>query len=66
VHTGTYVEASRLTLQAFLEEQWLPTIKASLREGTHESYKRTVRVHVVPQLGTAALQSLTAAQLNAF
>jgi integrase len=63
---GEHVAASRLTLASFLEDQWLPSIRASVREGTFESYRRNVRSHLVPRLGNVALQALTPPQLNAF
>jgi len=63
---GEYVEPTRSTLGRFLEEDWLPSIRASVREGTFESYARNVRVHVVPQLGGVPLQRLTPARLNGF
>jgi integrase len=63
---GEYVEPSRLTLGRFLEDEWLPSVCASLREGTFESYRRNVFVHVVPRLGEVPLQRLTAARLNGF
>jgi integrase len=63
---GTYVEPARLTVGAYLEGTWLPAVRASLAEGTYESYARNVRVHLVPGLGQAPLQRLSAADLNAF
>jgi integrase len=63
---GAYVEPSRLTVTVFLEDQWLPAIRASVREGTFESYRRNVRAHLVPRLGGVPLQQLTAPRLNAF
>jgi integrase len=47
-------------------DDWLPNARASLREGTFESYQRNVRVHVLPQLGDVPLQRLTPARLNGF
>ena len=63
---GEYVEPSRLTFGWFLENEWLPSIRSSVREGTFESYSRNVRVHVVPQLGDVPLQQLAPARLNSF
>ena len=62
---GTFVTPSRRTLTAFLEE-WLPASRIQLRESTHESYARNIRVHVLPRLGGVELQRLTPVALNAF
>lgn len=66
VQRGSYAEPSRLTVGVFLEDQWLPSIRASVRAGTFESYRRNVRVHLVPHIGSVALQALTASRLNIF
>jgi integrase len=63
---GEYVEPSGLTLSGFLMDDWLPSIRSSVREGTFESYSRNVKVHIVPQLGDVGLQQLGPAQLNSF
>jgi integrase len=63
---GEYVEPSRQTLGRFLEDDWLPSIRSGLREGTFESYRRNVRTHIVPQLGDVPLQRLSPAGLNSF
>jgi integrase len=63
---GEYVDPSRLTLGRFLEDDWLQSVRTSLREGTFESYRRNVRVHIVPRLGDVPIQQLTAARLNGF
>jgi integrase len=61
---GGYVEPSRLTLGRFLEESWLPSIRASVRELTYGGYERSVRIHIAPRLGDVPLQQLTPAKLN--
>ena len=61
-----YVEPSTLALGAFLTNQWLPSIRASVREGTFESYARNIRAHLVPRLGEVQVQALTPARLNSF
>jgi integrase len=66
VQQGGYVEPSQLTVGIFLVDQWLPSIRASVREGTFESYRRNVRSHLVPRLGNVPLQMLTPPRLNAF
>ncbi|MDQ3571460.1 MAG: site-specific integrase [Actinomycetota bacterium] len=63
--TGQYVAPSKLTVRQFLEDEWIPSIRASLRPLTLESYTANVRNHVLPRLGGVLLQRLTPAMLNA-
>jgi integrase len=64
LRSGTYVESSRLTLGAFLTEQWLPTARAAVRPTTWTTYRIYAEAQVVPALGHVPLQALTAAHLN--
>ncbi len=66
VQRGEHVEPSKLTLGAFLTTRWLPARESSLRPSTVESYRRNVRVHIVPKLGGVRLQGLTPDVLNGF
>lgn len=59
-----YVAPSKLTVGRFLEGEWLPAIRASLRPLTFESYAGNVRNHIVPRLGSVMLQQLTPPMLN--
>jgi integrase len=61
---GEYVEPSRLTLGAYLTDDWLPAVRRSVRPLTHAGYERSVRVHIVPRLGDVPLQHVTPARLN--
>jgi integrase len=61
---GVFVEPSKVTLEAYLSDQWLPAVKATLRPSTFDSYNRNMRLHVVPTLGKVKLQSLTTPMLN--
>ena len=63
---GLYVEPSRLTIETFLNDHWLPAIKSRLRKSTFEGYRSSIRSHVLPRLGEALLQALSPDQLNAF
>lgn len=62
--TGQYVASSSLTVGRFLEEEWLPAIRASIRPLTFESYAGNVRNHLVPRLGSVSVQRLTPSMLN--
>jgi integrase len=58
---GGHVDPSRQPVGAYLEE-WLNGLR--LRPGTVASYRRNLRVHVVPYIGGVPLASLTAARIN--
>ena len=60
---GLLVEPSRLTVGAFLTEDWLPTIQASVRPTTLDTYDRLGAFHIVPSLGGVRLQGLERAQI---
>jgi integrase len=65
LQTGTYVVPTRRSLGEFLELEWLPAIRHTIRPLTYESYERGCRNHLVPLLGNVPLQRLTPAQVNA-
>jgi len=65
VHRGEYVERSRLTLGAFLSDEWLPAIRASVRPSTRSSYSMIVRTHIAQRIGGVPLQALQPSHLNA-
>ena len=61
---GTYVEPTKTTLGTFLED-WLITIRPTVRDTTWLSYEAEVRKHVIPRLGATRLQALHPGDLNA-
>jgi integrase len=63
LESGAYVEPSKLTVRGFLEDEWLPAVRASLRPLTFESYELNI-VRVVDSIGSVRLQQLTPAVLN--
>jgi integrase len=63
LESGTYVEPAKLTVRSFLEEEWLPAVRASLRPLTYESYVLNVS-RAVESIGSVRLQQLTPAMLN--
>lgn len=66
LQNGTWVRPERLTVREFLKDEWLPTqAPPTLEESTYRSYKRNVRLHVVPHIGGIALQHLTPLDLTA-
>jgi integrase len=65
IQTGTYVAPTKRTVGDFLEHEWLPAIRHTIRPLTFESYERGCRNYLVPLLGGVPLQRLTPAQVNA-
>lgn len=63
---GSYVEPNNLIVETFLNGQWLPSIKATIRPTTFAMYEQNVKAHVLPALGAVQLRALTAPRLNAF
>ncbi len=61
----TFVQPSRTTLRAFVEEQWLPVLATQVRPSTFGSYSRNLRLHVLPTLGDRPLQALKATEITA-
>jgi putative transposase len=59
-HNGAFVEPSKLTVEAFLLEQWLPAVEGRLRPSTRANYKTNLQVHIIPALGALKRQRLTA------
>ena len=68
VREGTYVERSKLTLGAFLTNEWLPAVEASgkLKNGTLDQYRIYTCACIVPRIGAFPLQDLDGATLNRF
>jgi len=75
VDDGTHIPSSRLTVGAWLEEEWLPSIRPRSAEAgrrhrgtvpaaTHERYAGDLRRYVIPRIGSVQLQALTAAMLD--
>jgi integrase len=63
---GAYVAPQKLSYAEFLTERWLPTRKSQLAPSTFESYSGNARVHIIPGLGSAPLQGLSADLLTRF
>ena len=62
---GTYIEPSRLTLGAYLD-QWVAAGCGGVRPWTLKGYVSVVANHIKPRLGTIPLQKLTRAELKGF
>ena len=64
VNDGSYAPPSRTTFADWVENGWLPTIKTQIKPSTYDSYRRMMKLHVVPTLGHRALQHFTAPMLT--
>ncbi len=63
-NTSGFVRPSLQTLEGYLIDDWLPSVKRALEPSTWASYNRYIRLHVVPTLGSTSLQALDAVDLN--
>lgn len=63
---GEHVAPRKWTFSEYLTERWLPTRESQLAPSTFESYGGNVRHHIVPGIGSARLQGLSADVLTRF
>jgi len=63
VNRGTYVAPLKQTVGEVVAD-WLEAIKPILREATHHSYSRNLRLHVLPHLGGANVGAVDPGTLN--
>ena len=61
---GMPVAVGRLTVAAFLVDQWLPVARHELRPSTFRRYEEYVRIHAVPEIGRVQLAQLNPAHLQ--
>ncbi len=66
VRRGVFVEPSKLTLNRYLDEEWFPAIRASVRPTTWRHYRGQFDAHIRPAFGRTLLVNVTPAKLNAF
>lgn len=65
VGENSFVYSSHITVREYLLQEWLPSVKASLRPTTYASYSSLCAWHIIPRLGSLELQKLTASAINA-
>lgn len=58
VNDSTYVEQSRMTLAAFLDE-WLPSVRSTIRPSTFATYETVVDSYIKKHIGALPLQAIT-------
>lgn len=63
-HRGSLVVPDRQTLSQFLNDEWLPARRPSLRASTALSYEQLIRNYVEPTIGGVRLQAIDGAILN--
>ena len=59
--TGDVVE---IGLGRFLTDEWLPSVRTTIRPATYQSYEQIVRTHAIPRIGEAKLKTITPVMLN--
>ena len=64
VENGLFLEPSRLTVSAYLNDYWLPAVKNGVKESTWSSYQTLTRLYLEPALGHVLLQKLTPLMLT--
>src|SRR5258708_3707612 len=60
---GRHVAPDKITLGQWID-QWLALKERTTETGTAERYARAMKIHVVPVLGSKALQKITATDLD--
>src|SRR2546425_838709 len=60
---GEYSEPSKQTVGEYLQD-WLPSIRSTVRASTWRSYASVLTLHVVPRIGHLELRKLDASRLN--
>jgi len=62
---GSHIEASKLKVDDFLYQHWLPTVRPTVRATTYLSYLCHIEHHLAPALGQIPLQKLSPTRINA-
>src|SRR2546422_625920 len=62
---GININPGKQTVAEFLRS-WLDTVKPDVTPATYVSYEGTVRLHLIPALGTIPLAKLAAAHIQRF
>lgn len=62
---GVFVAPTKQTFREFVEQEFLPSLRPSVRPSTYYSYDRNLRLHVLPTIGSRRLADIDAAALSA-
>jgi len=60
-----YVPPTKMTLEAYLEQEWLPARRRVVRATTWSQQAMLMRAYVIPRIGKSGLQTLPPTRLNA-
>jgi integrase len=66
LQTGTYIEATKLTLGQWLDTWLWDYKKPSVRPNTFSSYEQNVRIHIKPEIGDVLLKELKPVTIQKF
>lgn len=61
---GSYAAPSKITVGAYLADEWLPAVEGTLRPLSRDKYRATIRLYIVPRIGQVRLQALSGGHLN--
>lgn len=65
VHNNRYVTRNSLTLEAWVQQSWLPLMETRVKPTTLSGYRQTMETYVLPRLGSRRVQKLTTLELDA-
>jgi integrase len=60
----SYVEPSKVTMRAFLADEWLPAIAGTVRPATYMQYRSISKSRIIPRIGNLRLQTVSGGNLN--
>lgn len=61
---GAFHRPSKVTVQDFLLNEWLPAKRSSLRPSTHMAYERTISNYIKPSIGQVLLVDVDGSMLT--
>jgi integrase len=61
---GSYAAPSKQTLAAFLVDEWLPAVEATLRPLSVMQYRSVIKLRISPYIGHLRLQAIAGGHLN--
>ena len=64
VSDGTRVEPSKMTVRAYLQDKWLPAVRATVKPSTFRAHRQAVNM-AVRHIGDERLQGVDGGTLNA-
>jgi len=66
IQGGVFSQPTKITFGEYLTDRWLPARQMSLRPSTYASYRASINLHVIPELGSVKLQQLSPDRLDRF